>query len=139
MLKRNASWSSLEAPGNSDANLTIWDFGKVAMTGYRKVTPPFPEADYVLYQVTVMETGGQSIIAHYVTWIDLGRALYVLYGVKYIDLVSLANPRAAAISPTTRRGLASLHLDLSRALCFVWCKFIDLVSPCALFRPPVHD
>jgi len=58
-FKRTSSWSSLEAPGNADVTLTLWDFSKVSMSGYRVVKPPFPEADYVLYNVTVTETGGR--------------------------------------------------------------------------------
>ena len=50
--------------------------------------------------------------------LDLSRAPYVLYGVKYIDLVSLASAQAS-----------DPHLDLSRAPYVLYgVKYIDLVS-----------
>ena len=53
-----------------------------------------------------------------ITW--LGSCAYVLYGVKYIDLVSLESTRP--VNPKL--------LDLSRApYVFYGVKYIDLVSP----------
>ena len=56
--------------------------------------------------------------------LDLSRAPYVLYGVKYIDLVSLGEITGC------RLPLASAsHLDLSRAPYVLYgFKYIDLVS-----------
>ena len=59
---------------------------------------------------------------------DLGRAPYVLYGVKYIDLVSLGAKERGRVPSASG---AHLDLDLGRAPhCFVsyGVKYIDLVS-----------
>ena len=50
-------------------------------------------------------------VKHYL--LDLSRAPYVVYGVKYIDLVSLS--RLAGASLDTQHGISGSHLDLSRA------------------------
>ena len=58
----------------------------------------------------------------------------MLYGVKYIDLVSLS--RLAGAPLDTQHGAGDSHLDLGRAPYVLYgVKYIDPVSLASLFRP----
>ena len=66
---------------------------------------------------------GTRPVDHTCLNLDLGHAPYVLYGVEYIDLVSLA-----PFLRTARQASGS-HLDLSRAPYVLYgVKYTDLVS-----------
>ena len=61
--------------------------------------------------------------------LDLSRAPYVVYGVHYIDLVSLAPLRPCALSRIPTRSSRDTHLDLRRAPYVLYgVYYIDLVS-----------
>ena len=61
--------------------------------------------------------------------LDLDRVPYVLYGVKYIGLVSLACPPTDS-ARTLCWSASGSHLDLDRAPYVLYgVKHIDLVSP----------
>ena len=67
--------------------------------------------------------------------LDLTRAPYCLYGVKYIDLVSLNE----VVRHNEEQG-SDPHLDLSRAPCVLYGgKYIGLVSLAALFNRPAKS
>ena len=101
-----------------------------AATHYTACTAPLCHTLTLVVRPTVLFCVALNIltwyplvpVAHTMTWI---MPLYALYGVKYIDLVSLAP--FSGLSPNAKlkkakRSASDPHHDLDYApLCFVWC------------------